>query len=200
MFCPHCSALLPNPLTDRIECLFCKYSCTYYDLPKEVLNFETSSENHPDPEWFVLYKAQIKTKVESENINDKKKSKTKTKKNNDIDNESSIPQTSSQNERSSKKTSREDNDKEGTKLNNNQKKKRQRTSSESSGSSNISKSSSSSSSSSDSSSSDESGLKSNKNQSRAVVEETCPSCGHPRATFYTVQLRSVDEGQTVFCK
>ncbi|GBG27693.1 DNA-directed RNA polymerase subunit [Hondaea fermentalgiana] len=35
-------------------------------------------------------------------------------------------------------------------------------------------------------------------QHRAEVDETCPKCGHGKATFYTMQLRSVDEGQTVF--
>mmetsp|Transcript_19758 Transcript_19758/g.38683 ORF Transcript_19758/g.38683 Transcript_19758/m.38683 type:complete len:133 (-) Transcript_19758:504-902(-) len=35
-------------------------------------------------------------------------------------------------------------------------------------------------------------------QRRAEVDETCPKCGHDKATFYTMQLRSVDEGQTVF--
>lgn len=33
---------------------------------------------------------------------------------------------------------------------------------------------------------------------RATVDEPCPSCQHPQATFYTMQLRSVDEGSTVF--
>ncbi|KAL7467890.1 hypothetical protein ACHAXS_008124 [Conticribra weissflogii] len=33
---------------------------------------------------------------------------------------------------------------------------------------------------------------------RMVVEEPCVKCGAPEVGFYTVQLRSVDEGQTVF--
>ncbi|TDH72848.1 hypothetical protein CCR75_000576 [Bremia lactucae] len=37
---------------------------------------------------------------------------------------------------------------------------------------------------------------------RATVEETCPKCGNREMEFYTLQLRSADEGQTVFyeCK
>jgi DNA-directed RNA polymerase I subunit RPA12 len=33
---------------------------------------------------------------------------------------------------------------------------------------------------------------------RATVEEPCPKCENPLLTFYTMQMRSVDEGQTVF--
>ena len=33
---------------------------------------------------------------------------------------------------------------------------------------------------------------------RATVEEPCVKCAAPEVGFYTVQLRSVDEGQTVF--
>lgn len=32
----------------------------------------------------------------------------------------------------------------------------------------------------------------------ARIEEPCPKCGHPELYFYTMQLRSVDEGSTVF--
>jgi DNA-directed RNA polymerase I subunit RPA12 len=32
----------------------------------------------------------------------------------------------------------------------------------------------------------------------ATIEETCPKCNHPELFFYTMQLRSVDEGSTVF--
>ncbi|KAK8969325.1 hypothetical protein KSP40_PGU021124 [Platanthera guangdongensis] len=33
---------------------------------------------------------------------------------------------------------------------------------------------------------------------RAVVNETCPQCNNPQLEYYTKQLRSADEGQTVF--
>jgi len=33
---------------------------------------------------------------------------------------------------------------------------------------------------------------------RAIVEEECPVCHAPTMEFYTMQLRSADEGQTVF--
>ncbi|XP_077234545.1 uncharacterized protein LOC143876734 [Tasmannia lanceolata] len=33
---------------------------------------------------------------------------------------------------------------------------------------------------------------------RAVVNEACPQCHHPQLEYYTRQLRSADEGQTVF--
>ncbi len=32
----------------------------------------------------------------------------------------------------------------------------------------------------------------------ATIEEPCPKCNHPEMYFYTMQLRSVDEGSTVF--
>ena len=34
--------------------------------------------------------------------------------------------------------------------------------------------------------------------SRATVDEVCIKCNHPQVEFYCLQLRSVDEGQTVF--
>eukprot|EP01089_Gocevia_fonbrunei_P001076 TRINITY_DN11029_c0_g1_i1.p1 TRINITY_DN11029_c0_g1~~TRINITY_DN11029_c0_g1_i1.p1 ORF type:complete len:130 (+),score=3.53 TRINITY_DN11029_c0_g1_i1:39-428(+) len=37
-----------------------------------------------------------------------------------------------------------------------------------------------------------------KKQSRAVVNEECPECGNAKMFFHTMQLRSVDEGTTVF--
>ncbi|KAL6909443.1 hypothetical protein ACP4OV_001724 [Aristida adscensionis] len=33
---------------------------------------------------------------------------------------------------------------------------------------------------------------------RAVVNESCPKCRNPQLEYYTKQLRSADEGQTVF--
>ncbi|OLY83386.1 DNA-directed RNA polymerase I subunit RPA12 [Smittium mucronatum] len=34
----------------------------------------------------------------------------------------------------------------------------------------------------------------------ATIEELCAKCGNNQMTFYTMQLRSADEGQTVFYK
>lgn len=33
---------------------------------------------------------------------------------------------------------------------------------------------------------------------RATTKEECPKCKHPELEYYTMQLRSADEGQTVF--
>ena len=41
-------------------------------------------------------------------------------------------------------------------------------------------------------------LKKSSEPVRATIEEPCIKCGHPEVGYYTVQLRSVDEGQTVF--
>ncbi len=41
-------------------------------------------------------------------------------------------------------------------------------------------------------------LRAAKEPTRATVEEPCVRCGHPEVGYYTVQMRSVDEGQTVF--
>ena len=35
-------------------------------------------------------------------------------------------------------------------------------------------------------------------EKHAIIEETCPKCGNSEMYFYTMQLRSVDEGSTVF--
>lgn len=37
-----------------------------------------------------------------------------------------------------------------------------------------------------------------KEQVRATIQEACPKCKHPEMQYYTMQLRSADEGQTVF--
>jgi DNA-directed RNA polymerase I subunit RPA12 len=33
---------------------------------------------------------------------------------------------------------------------------------------------------------------------RMTTQERCPKCDHPELHYYTMQLRSADEGQTVF--
>ncbi|EGD88742.2 hypothetical protein H112_03661 [Trichophyton rubrum D6] len=35
-------------------------------------------------------------------------------------------------------------------------------------------------------------------QDDAVIQETCPDCGRTEMRYYTLQLRSADEGSTVF--
>lgn len=45
---------------------------------------------------------------------------------------------------------------------------------------------------------DEEKQKESSGKKHAIIEEPCPKCGHPEMYFYTMQLRSVDEGSTVF--
>eukprot|EP00658_Telonema_sp_P-2_P010503 TRINITY_DN13958_c0_g1_i1.p2 TRINITY_DN13958_c0_g1~~TRINITY_DN13958_c0_g1_i1.p2 ORF type:complete len:139 (-),score=36.76 TRINITY_DN13958_c0_g1_i1:488-904(-) len=42
------------------------------------------------------------------------------------------------------------------------------------------------------------GQATNRKDQLATVKETCPKCGYEEMAFYCLQLRSVDEGQTVF--
>ncbi|KAL1955287.1 hypothetical protein VTO42DRAFT_8819 [Malbranchea cinnamomea] len=35
-------------------------------------------------------------------------------------------------------------------------------------------------------------------KTEAIAQETCPMCGRPEMRYYTLQLRSADEGSTVF--
>ncbi|ORX76929.1 RNA polymerase I subunit A12.2 [Basidiobolus meristosporus CBS 931.73] len=37
-----------------------------------------------------------------------------------------------------------------------------------------------------------------KREAAATIKEKCPKCGAPEMSFHTMQLRSADEGQTVF--
>ncbi len=38
----------------------------------------------------------------------------------------------------------------------------------------------------------------NQKRQRETVNEECPKCKNPQMEYYTMQLRSADEGQTVF--
>jgi DNA-directed RNA polymerase I subunit RPA12 len=45
---------------------------------------------------------------------------------------------------------------------------------------------------------EENGMRQTTLEKHATIEEPCPKCGNPELYFYTMQLRSVDEGSTVF--
>ena len=45
---------------------------------------------------------------------------------------------------------------------------------------------------------DEEAASASQKKVRAVAKEKCPSCGNPEMEYFTMQLRSADEGQTVF--
>ncbi len=45
---------------------------------------------------------------------------------------------------------------------------------------------------------DASELQSDQGETDATIEEPCIRCGNPEVYYYTMQLRSVDEGSTVF--
>jgi len=40
--------------------------------------------------------------------------------------------------------------------------------------------------------------KNDENADGPVIERKCPKCGHDRMSYAAIQLRSADEGQTVF--
>lgn len=98
-FCPHCGTILDPPVTDKIKCKVCQFTCKFdeFHAPDVV----TTSRPKPKPHW-----------VTDDNENKKSEESEKVK--------------------------------------------------------------------------------------HAVIAEPCPKCAHHEMYFYTMQLRSVDEGSTVF--
>ena len=170
-FCPDCGNLLSLPSSGPITCGVCSYETTFSKLPGASLPLVTLSEARPTPTWVEKWRAK---RAAEESKRDKRRRRKKSAGGQVLlDGGKDVGDNDNEDDDDD-----DDDDDDGS-------------DDDESDDEDLSDVDS------DGDSDDDRASKS-KEKVRATIEEPCPECNHPRVEFYTMQLRSADEGATVF--